>query len=83
MAKITCTNCGYSFDSDSAENLGNRAGSAVSAADGLIAGSGFGIAGAIAGSIAGYFLSEQFPRCPKCKEIFKPQSHADDNSRNA
>ena len=84
MADINCPKCRRSFDNNNAESLVTRsAAAAAGATTGAIVGAEIGIVGGpiggisgavpggIVGGIAGWFLADQFRRCPRCGHIFK------------
>jgi hypothetical protein len=69
MADIICPKCEHKFDKNTPESKVTRA-----ALIALFAAGGFsfgGILGAVVGGGAGWFLADQFRRCPKCSHIFK------------
>jgi hypothetical protein len=84
MAKIICPKCEHQFDGNNTESIVTRtAAAAAGATTGAIVGSEIGmvggplggiagtVPGGIVGGITGWFLADQFRRCPKCGRIFK------------
>ena len=84
MAEINCPKCKLAFDMNNAESIVTRAvAMAAGASTGAFVGSGIGmvggpvggiagtIPGGVVGGITGWFLADQFRRCPHCGNIFK------------
>jgi len=84
VAKIVCPKCKHQFDNNNPGSFVTR-GSAATAGGvvGGIIGSRLGIVGgpmgavngmwigAVVGGGAGWFMADQFRRCPECGHIFK------------
>jgi rubredoxin len=84
MAQIICPKCQHTFDNNTPESIVTRAAAAAAlGATGAYYGSQVGIAGGPVGAIngawiggavggvTGWFIADQFRRCPKCGYIFK------------
>lgn len=84
MADINCPKCRRTCDNNNVESLVTRAAAAAALANtgaivgaeiGIVGGPVGGISGAvpggIIGGITGWFIADQFRRCPHCGHIFK------------
>lgn len=86
MADLICPKCKKPFDSNNAESLVTRAVAAVAMAAvgaelcggiGMVVAPGVGIGGALPGAgvggLIGWFVADQFRRCPikACGNVFK------------
>jgi phage FluMu protein Com len=84
MADIRCPRCKHTFSNNTPESLVTRtaaagalatAGAILGGEIGIVGGPVGGISGAVPGGIiggvTGWFLADQFRRCPKCGRIFK------------
>jgi len=84
MAELKCPGCRKEFDNNNPESLVTRgvaaavcgtAGAIFGAEVGIVGGPIGGIAGTVPGgalgAVTGWFLADQFRRCPHCSKVFK------------
>lgn len=84
MAKLTCSKCKKTFDSQNPKSIVTRSAAAlaggigggkIGSGLGIVAGPLGGISGLVPGAIIGsagaYFTADQFRKCPHCGKIMK------------